>query len=56
MSIFILFQFAQFIITYLPARGHTGGQLVTSQGPQGAKKPACSARGLIFARILSDLT
>ena len=30
--------------------------LMTSQMPQGAKKPACSARGLLFARILSDLT
>ena len=30
--------------------------LMTSQMPQGAKKPACTARGLLFARILSDLT
>jgi hypothetical protein len=40
----------------LRLRTQTLRGFVTSQMPQGAKKPACSARGLLFARILSDLT
>ena len=28
---------------------------MTSQMPQGAKKPACNARGLIFAKVASPI-
>ena len=40
----------------LRLRTQTLRGFVTSQMPQGTKKPACTARGLLFARILSDLT